>query len=281
MKTIRLASLLLCLVGLIQLGCKRNSTSSNSKTSTEISQSVLDAIAKQGFSPYNVKTVEGGYLVEGDIFLSSASLSSSPTLNSVTIASTEQYSTQYTVSGLPRTITVRLNFTGFPIFTTALDDAIGRYNALNLRLKFQRVSSGGQIIMDNKNLNQPQQSILGQSSDFPLPGGVLGPGHIILDVNEIVNYFNLPEKLIASIIAHEIGHKIGFRHTDWKNRNFSCGGGSQPEPKNTPIPPYGTATFIPGTPSGADAGSWMLACIGNSDRPFNANDKIALNYLFQ
>jgi hypothetical protein len=41
------------------------------------------------------------------------------------------------------------------------------------------------------------------------------------------------------------------------------------------------AILIPGTPSGPDPNSWMLACIGaDQNRPFNANDKTALNYLY-
>ncbi|WP_317044047.1 M57 family metalloprotease [Hymenobacter amundsenii] len=41
------------------------------------------------------------------------------------------------------------------------------------------------------------------------------------------------------------------------------------------------AVYIPGTPSGADPNSWMLACIGSTDdRPFNANDRTALNYVY-
>ena len=41
------------------------------------------------------------------------------------------------------------------------------------------------------------------------------------------------------------------------------------------------AVFIPGTNPDPDPNSFMLSCIGSGDnRPFNANDKIALNYLY-
>ena len=33
-----------------------------------------------------------------------------------------------------------------------------------------------------------------------------------------------PTTYIATILAHEVGHCIGFRHTDYMNRGYSCGG---------------------------------------------------------
>ncbi|SIT94188.1 Dual-action HEIGH metallo-peptidase, partial [Pontibacter indicus] len=42
------------------------------------------------------------------------------------------------------------------------------------------------------------------------------------------------------------------------------------------------AVHIPGTPTGADPNSWMLACIGTGvNRYFNSNDRTALRYLYQ
>ncbi|HLF45263.1 MAG TPA: M57 family metalloprotease, partial [Chitinophagaceae bacterium] len=79
-------------------------------------------------------------------------------------------------------------------------------------------------------------------------------------------------------ISHEIGHCIGFRHTDYMNRSYSCGGGAINEGDVT----SGVgAVNIPGTPTGPDPDSWMLACLSaTTNRPFNANDKIALHFLY-
>ncbi|MGY0036553.1 M57 family metalloprotease [Pedobacter sp. NJ-S-72] len=79
---------------------------------------------------------------------------------------------------------------------------------------------------------------------------------------------------VASVIQHELGHCIGLRHTDYMNRAFSCGNGG-----NEGIGDVG-AINIPGTPTDADAGSWMLACTTGGNRTFNNNDIIALNYLY-
>jgi hypothetical protein len=60
-------------------------------------------------------------------------------------------------------------------------------------------------------------------------------------------------------------------------RRFSCGSGGNEGQSSTGV----GAVHIPGTPTGPDAASWMLACIGNGiDRPFNANDLIALTYVY-
>ncbi len=86
--------------------------------------------------------------------------------------------------------------------------------------------------------------------------------------NTFINY-------CATIMAHEIGHCVGFRHTDYMNRAFSCGTGGNEGSAGV------GAIHIPGTPTGPDANSWMLACIGNNvNRPFNNNDQTALDFLY-
>lgn len=82
---------------------------------------------------------------------------------------------------------------------------------------------------------------------------------------------------IATIIAHELGHCIGFRHTDYMNCSYSSGTGGNEGQSTTGV----GAVRIPGTPTGPDSGSWMLACIGNGvNRYFNANDRTALAYVY-
>ena len=77
-------------------------------------------------------------------------------------------------------------------------------------------------------------------------------------------------------MAHELGHCIGFRHTDYMNRSYSCGGSAVNEGASTV-----GAVHIPGTPTGPSSGSWMLACIGsNVNRPFTSADRTALAYVY-
>src|SRR4030095_5683097 len=142
-----------------------------------------------------------------------------------------------------------------------------RYNALGLLVKFQIVSSGWAQISVN---DVSGQSYIA-SSGFPTSNVNPSP---FIKFNTA--YANWNANTLTTVIAHEMGHCIGFRHTDYMDRSYSgC-----PGPPTEASAPWG-AIHIPGTPTGPDPNSWMLACIGNGmNRPFNANDKIALNYLY-
>jgi hypothetical protein len=146
-----------------------------------------------------------------------------------------------------------------------VDAVVARYNAQNLTLSFSRVAANGNI-----NLVPANGSFLA-SAGFPSGGNPF---------NEVkINSRSLngqPANTIVSVIAHEIGHCIGFRHTDYMDRSYSCGGSTTNEGASTV-----GAILIPGTPAGPDAGSWMLACIGSGqNRPFTPNDVTALTTLY-
>jgi hypothetical protein len=98
-----------------------------------------------------------------------------------------------------------------------------------------------------------------------------------MNTNQYAYGSNPDLNYVASVIQHEIGHCIGFRHTDYMNRSYSCGGRKVNEEK--PRSGYG-AILIQGTPSTPDAESFMLACSNGGNRTFNANDVIAMNALY-
>jgi len=231
----------------------------------QIPQSDLNKIAQLGFGTGNVVQSEDGYIVEGDILLTQEMLNSPASHTLMRIAEVEQYRTTNLVSG-PRVITVSVSSQLPSSYIAATDEALARYNAQNLTLTFQRVSSGGDISLVKGN---------GQylaSAGFPTSAG---QPHNQVKVNSRA-IGNQPQSTVATILAHEIGHCIGFRHTDYMDRSYSCGG----SPTNEGASTVG-AILIPGTPSGPDSGSWMLACIGSGqNRPFNNNDRTALSTLY-
>jgi hypothetical protein len=241
---------------------------------TEVSKQVLDKIEKLGFSSENVIARDGGYLVEGDILLTDANLNEEAKSPNLRIAQDEQYRTTNLVTALPRVITVSVTNLTAP-YSQATDVAIARYNAENLRITFQRVSSGGNINIVGFNEGPSGGYITLGSAGFPTSTG--NPyNEIKMNTNEYAYGANPDVNYLASVLTHEMGHCIGFRHTDYMSRQYSCGG---KRPQNEGTAGVG-AVHIPGTPTSPDANSWMLACSNGGNRLFNANDVIALNYLY-
>jgi hypothetical protein len=255
-------------------GATLSFSSCNKKEDTAIapaaaSQDAMAQIRALGFSTQDVKKVDEGYVVEGDMLLTPELLASAPGYATLRVGDEEQYRTTNLVTGLPRVITVSLSSSFPSAYVSAIDEAIRRYNAAGLRLTFRRVTSGAQMPVKYSSSLGP--GVLGQSGGFP-SGGNPAPGFTL--VPSVINSSNV--NYIATIMAHEMGHCIGMRHTDYYNRAYSCGGSASNEGASTV-----GAVLIPGTPSTAEPNSWMLACVGNGvNRPFTANDLTALNYIY-
>ncbi|MBH8570044.1 hypothetical protein KB206_14230 [Microvirga sp. STS02] len=259
----------LCLASMLAFSScskEKESTPQSETANTE----VMGQIKALGFSTDDVRKVAGGYVVEGDMLLTPELLASAPGYSTLRVGSEEQYRTTNLVTGLPRTLTVSLA-SGFPAaYGPAIDEAIARYNNANLQLHLTRITTGT-ADLPVKYSADLGPGVLGQSGGFP-SGGNPAPGFTL--VPSVINSTNT--NYIATIMAHEMGHCIGMRHTDYYNRQYSCGGRKSNEGASTV-----GAILIPGTPSTAEPNSWMLACVGNGvDRPFTANDLTALNYIY-
>jgi hypothetical protein len=248
-------------------GCQKSQESAVQPAA--ISADVTAQVKALGFGTSDLKAVEGGYLVEGDIFLTPELLASKTKYSMLRVGADEQYRTTNIVTGLPRHITISVSTSLPSAYVTAVDEMVNRYNNQNLQLTFERVTSGGNIQMvPSKNGAQYLAS-----SGFPTSAG--DPYNQVLVNAKAIGTSN-PTTYIASILAHEVGHCIGFRHTDYTNRAYSCGGTATNEGASTV-----GAIQIPGTPAGPDPNSWMLACVGSGqNRPFNTNDVTALNALY-
>jgi len=237
----------------------------------------LAQIKSLGFVTDNVQKTDEGYLVEGDILLTASDLVTQPAALNLIIAQEEQYRTFNLVSASKHaTLTVALDNGSAPhqdVFSAALNEALARYNAQGLTLTFQRVNSRADITVTGY---YQVSNVLG-SAGFPSRNGdpyrqvKMNTYHYSTATTSTnVNY-------IATIMAHEMGHCIGFRHTDYMNRAYSCGSGGNEGQSTTGV----GAVHIPGTPTGPDSRSWMLACIASGvNRPFNSSDRVALGYLY-
>jgi hypothetical protein len=269
----KLTSCLLIGAALFTNSCNKHAANTTSDP-TSVSSETLAKISALGFSNQNVRKTDAGYLVEDDIVLTDELLNSTPDQKLMRIANTEQYRTTNLVRSLPRSITIKVVSLG-SAFVAGADTAIARYNRLGLLITFRRITSGtASITIQGFNQGPSGGFITLGSSGFPTSSG--NPYNSILMNTNPQAYGSNPNVLyVGSVIQHEIGHCIGMRHTDYMNRAYSCGGSAVNEGASN----IG-AILIPGTPSGPDANSWMLACSNGGNRTFNANDRIALNYLY-
>jgi hypothetical protein len=235
-----------------------------------ISQSIKNKIASHCFSTENIQQTAEGYIVENDILVTESFLDENPPVQNLLVGNTEQFQTNYLVTGLPRTIKIKLSSEFPSSYSTSLDEAIRRFNDVNILLQFERTNSGADITIVKG--SGTYLAISGFPTSDGKPCNMIRLNSMFIgnkSGSEFTNY-------VATIISHEIGHCIGFRHTDYINRSFSCGGKSVKESCGTD-----GAVLIPGTNATPETASWMLTCISpGENRPFTANDKIALNYLY-
>ncbi|ALD20171.1 M57 family metalloprotease [Hymenobacter sp. DG25A] len=236
----------------------------------QVSPEAIAKIQSMGFSTQNIQRDGDAYVVEGDIRLTDRDLAGAYSNGKLMrVGEAEQYRTTNLVSA-PRAITLSLSSKMPASYGAVLDEVARRYNAQGLSLTFSRVASGGSIV-----LNTASGSYLA-SAGFPTADGQ--PYNSVKVNTRAIGTVSTTAQInyAATIIAHEVGHCIGFRHTDYMDRSYSCGGSVSNEGASTV-----GAILIPGTPSAADPNSWMLACIGSGqNRYFNANDVTALNYLY-
>ena len=207
------------------------------------------------------------FLIEGDILIDPEQL----TTMSPTKSTSKQYSTYNLVSS-PRQINV-IGFTGGGgqglTFKqrNALQRAIDNYNALPIELNFT-LTFGTNYSPYDIVVYQNSNGQAGGVAGFPSGGD---PYKYVQIYSGMENYSTATNE---HVITHEIGHSVGMRHTDWFSRQ-SCG-----QSANEGGGSYG-AVHIPGTPSGYDSTSLMLACFGaNEDGDFGYYDEVALRYLY-
>jgi hypothetical protein len=158
------------------------------------------------------------------------------------------------------------SFAGTAQLSAGLDLAIENYNQQALSFALARGNAPDCDAIINAKVNGP----VGGSSGFPSGGRPYGEINIgsglkrySVDVNE-------------HVITHELGHTIGFRHTDYYNRSISCGSGGNEGDAGI------GAILIPGTSQTATrGGSLMNSCFRSSETgEWLGDDVTALQALY-
>jgi hypothetical protein len=238
--------------------------SAQSSDSANDNQEIIDNLVQAGYPSTDISVVDGvvyvGRDAEVSLQASREMLESAP--------GKEQYRTTNLVSSSVATICIDgSKLTG--VFGTALDNAIGNYNARGLTFSMRRISTnrtGCDAVITGR-ISGPT----GGSSGFPSGGLPFNKFQIGSGLKSFA------VSTITHVITHELGHTIGFRHSDFFDRSISCGG----SPSNEGDGGVG-AILIPGTPSGANVGgSIMNSCFRTVESgQFTNSDITALNALY-
>jgi hypothetical protein len=187
----------------------------------QVSADILEKIGALGFGTKGVIALPDGYLVEGDIILSKEDLKGVKIPSNARI---DQYRTTQLVTNLPRTIMVSIASSLPARYVAALDEAIQRYNDQGIQLSLSRVASGANISI-----------VSGSGSYLASAGFPSGSGNPYREIKINATAIGPTPNVdyLATILAHEIGHCIGFRHTDYMDRSYSCGGSYSNEGPST------------------------------------------------
>ena len=236
-----------------------------SDQSSEV-QETVDNLVQAGFPADDIMVVDGVVNVGNDAVVSLQASREMLQADPSTIK--EQYRTSNLVSTSVTNICINgAAFTG--VFSTALNTAIARYNALGL--SFHMTRTAGSTAGCSAIITARIVSGTGGSSGFPSGGRPFNT----INIGSGLQTF--PPTTVGFVIMHELGHTLGLRHSDFFNRSISCGGAATNEGDGGV-----GAILIAGTPSGATVGgSIMNSCFRQTEADqFTSSDVAALNALY-
>jgi len=226
---------------------------------------VVDKLIEMGYNRETIIELDNFYLVGGDIMFSK-NLSDYSDKNEKGIYE-KHASSNNLVSYSNRIITVYVHSSiptsGADNWRNAINSAINDWNEISdCFITFQLSTNSNSDIIIRSDQNQLSNNVIA-SAGFPNNNQ---PYNTILINLDFLSNLTVSESIKKRNIAHELGHCIGFRHTNWDIRGESA-------------LPTG-ANLIPGTPdqdpnSVMNGGTALDSWIG-----FSTYDVIATEYLY-
>jgi hypothetical protein len=238
-------------------------------SSADENQEIIDNLVQAGFPIDDIRVYDGKVYVGND---GEVNLQASQEMLQVDPSADgrEQYRTTNLVGTTITNICVNgAAFTGK--FSTALTNAIANYNNLGLRWHMTRTS--GSTTGCSATITARVSTGTGGVSGFPSGGRPFNT----INIGSGLQAATFATATVTHVITHELGHCVGFRHSDFFNRSISCGGAATNEGDGGV-----GAILIPGTPSGATVGgSVMNSCFRTTETGrFTSTDITALNALY-
>ncbi len=233
-----------------------------------ISETHIGILKKLGFDTSELVDCGDYYLVEGDIAIPKENMDGYNKLPATRQAHTNAVLSVRNASDIKIKIDASLNSSSN--WRTAILNVMQHYNDLGSGIYMYEVSSNPDITISYALMNG-----WGQGA-FPTADGKAGATIIIQDSN-IARELTLLSKTF--LIAHEMGHNLGFRHTDY----LTGYGGYAPEGTY-----YNSANYIPNTPTGTKNDSDPTSVFNSGDFyrdvipwvGFSSYDKIAIHYVY-
>ncbi|WP_338870107.1 M57 family metalloprotease [Myxococcus stipitatus] len=243
--------------GTLLVGCGTDSEAEH--------REIVSNLIKAGFPAGDIRVADGAVYVGRDAHVT---LEASREMLLAPEGSAEQYRTTNLVgTGVTKIcLNPSADFSSYANLSQGLDQAIINYNERGLRLTFARGPASGCTA------SITVQTTSGAGGQAGFPSGGLPYGNILIGTG--LNSYSVDVN--EHVITHEVGHAIGFRHSDYYNRSISCGvGGDEGEAGVGAI-------LIPNTPSTATVGgSIMNSCFRSTESgEWTSTDITALNSLY-
>jgi hypothetical protein len=246
---------------LLFVSCKKTDRAADDENLNS-NDPVYKYIKALGYRSSEITDMGTEYLVDGDIAFSKTA---QPDFSIFNGPKTEQYGTaNYVGYSLQPAIRVRIDAT-MAGFTGEINSALALWNNItNCRLKFVLTGvANEQILITNQNLGAGFCGV----AFFPSNGN---PGSLVRINGGLAATLSVPQRI--SLIAHELGHCIGFRHSNWQ--------GAEPIDGVDNGATF-SAMHILGTPTASDINSVMRgSSCGSAPTVLSAFDIIAMQYLY-